>query len=37
LEALRELSAASDLLDGAVAERLNISRTDLAALTTWRA
>jgi len=32
LEALRELSAASDLLDAAVALRLNMSRTDLRCL-----
>ena len=32
LEALRGLSAASDLLDAAVAQRLNISRTDLRCL-----
>jgi DNA-binding MarR family transcriptional regulator len=32
LEALRGLSAASDLLDAAIAERLSISRTDLRCL-----
>jgi len=37
LEALRGLSAASDLLDAAIAERLNISRTDLRCLDyLWR-
>ena len=32
LEALRELSAANDLLDAAVAEHLNMTRTDLRCL-----
>jgi DNA-binding MarR family transcriptional regulator len=32
LQALRALSAASDLLDAAVARRLNLSRTDLRCL-----
>ena len=37
MEALRGLSAASDLLDAAIAERLNISRTDLRCLDyLWR-
>jgi DNA-binding MarR family transcriptional regulator len=32
LEALRDVSAASDLLDAAVAQRLNMTRTDLRCL-----